>query len=509
MTPAEILARLGERFRLLKSRSSEASERHQTLHAAIDWSYALLDTGEQTLLQWLSVFVGDFDLAAATVVGVGAGLDEFDTVERLGSLVAKSLVERTEADGVSRYRLLETIRQYAAERLATDGDTDRARDVHAAHYVAVGSALFAQYRTPLDFEALEQLRIETPNLAAGLRRLIESGHVADVLRFFDDVGFMDSGLVPFVLMDELGRVADEALARHGTSNAPGYIATLAFSGLRAFQLGDLERYQAGVAAAHAVDPESPLMAGQAIGAAAMGGDLAGGIAIGRAGVERARAANDPRLLSFLLSLLSLAEIAVDPTAALAHVEEAVEIARSFPAPSALVYPLCQLSIVLRAVADDPDRALAAAEECIRLDRSHRKVWTTISEGAAAMLRIDREELASGLRVWADVLHRFDWSGEVGYLSMQLPGGAEALADIDPSFALDLAAIADCGVISKVAVAGFEWFTGLVGELGADAVDAARGRAASMSYDDAVTYIFDNIERLIAEADHEPARQTPE
>jgi predicted ATPase/class 3 adenylate cyclase len=500
MTPAEILARLGERFRFLKSRSGDSPERHQTLHAAIDWSYALLDTGEQTLLQWLSVFVGDFDLAAVTALGIGAGLDEFDTVERLGSLVAKSLVERTETDGGSRYRLLETIRQYAAEWLATEGDTDRARDAHAAHYAATGGALFAQYRTPLDFEALEQLRIETPNLAAGLRRLIESGHVADVLRFFDGVGFMDSGLVPFVLMDELGRVANEALDRHGTSNAPGYVATLAFSGLRAFQLGDLERYQHVVAAAHEADPDSVLMVGAAIGAAAMGGDLAGGIAIGRAGIERARTAGDPRMLSWLLSLVSLSEIPVDPAAALAHVEESVEIAHSLPASSALVYPLCQLSIVLRAVADDPERALAAAEECIRLDRSHRKVWTTISEGAAAMLRVDRGDVASGLRMWADVLHRFDWSGEVGYLSMQLPGGAEALADIDPTFALDLAAIADCGVISKVAVAGFEWFTGLVDELGADAIEAARGRAASMSYDDAVTYIFDNIERLIAEAD---------
>src|SRR5690349_20113183 len=84
--------------------------------------------------------------------------------------------------------------------------------------------------------------------------------------------------------------------------------------------------------------------------------------------------------------------------------------------------------------------------------------------------------------------------------MQLPGGAEAVADIDPSFALDLAAIADCGVISKVAVAGFEWFTGLVGEQGVDAVEAAKARARSMSYDEAVTYIFDNIERLIAEAE---------
>jgi hypothetical protein len=86
--------------------------------------------------------------------------------------------------------------------------------------------------------------------------------------------------------------------------------------------------------------------------------------------------------------------------------------------------------------------------------------------------------------------------------MQLPGAAEVLVDADPSFALGLAAIADCGVISTVPVfeMQYEWFTRLVGELGPDAVEAARARAASMSYDDAVAYIFDNVERLIAEAE---------
>ena len=76
-----------------------AAERHQTLHAAIDWSYELLDPAEQALLQRLSVFVGDFDLAAATAMAADAGLDEFDAVDRLGSLVAKSLVERSDTDG--------------------------------------------------------------------------------------------------------------------------------------------------------------------------------------------------------------------------------------------------------------------------------------------------------------------------------------------------------------------------------------------------------------------------
>ena len=128
MSPAEILTRLDQRFRLLANRDRDVAERHQTLYAAIDWSYALLDPREQAGLRWLSVCVGDFDLGAATRIAAHFGLDEYDAIEVLSSLVAKSLVEHTETVGLSRYRLLETVRQYAAERLDAEGETERARD---------------------------------------------------------------------------------------------------------------------------------------------------------------------------------------------------------------------------------------------------------------------------------------------------------------------------------------------------------------------------------------------
>ena len=124
MSPSEILERLDQRFRMLAVRGRDAPERHQTLHAAIGWSYDLLDADERALLQRLSVFVGDFDLAAATAMAADAGLDEFDAVDRLDSLIAKSLVELSDTTTVSRYRLLETIREYAAEQLYRAANTD-------------------------------------------------------------------------------------------------------------------------------------------------------------------------------------------------------------------------------------------------------------------------------------------------------------------------------------------------------------------------------------------------
>jgi predicted ATPase/class 3 adenylate cyclase/DNA-binding winged helix-turn-helix (wHTH) protein len=502
MSPSEILDRLEQRFRLLTLRGRAAPERHQSLHAAIDWSYELLDTPEQALLQRLSVFVGDFDLDAATAMAADVGLDEFDTVDRLASLIAKSLVEYSDTTTVSRYRLLETIREYAAERLEAAANTASARVAHAAHYLTAGRDLFAALDTPGDFEALEQLRNDTPNLAAGLRYLIASDRVADVLGFFADAGSLDTGIMPFNLQDELGRVADEALREHGTSRMPGYVAAQLYSGMRGFVLGDWDRQQRAVSAANAVDPSSPLISGMALGAAALHGDLAGGISIGLAGVERMRRVGDPRSLSYLLSQLSLCELGVDPVRSLAHAEEAVEVARACAATSALVLPLCQLSIVLEVTRSDPERALAAAEESIRLDRSHRRVWSTLSQGSAAKLRVKRGEVATGLRLWSEALHRLDWSGEVGPLTMQLPALADVIAEIDAPFALELAAIAGSGVIAPYAIfdilEGFERLPFVINEFGPDAVEAARSRAGGMSYEHAIAYVFDGIDRLIAQ-----------
>ena len=112
MTPAEISARLDERFRLLTGGSRTAVERHQTLRQAVDWSYDLLARGEQEMLNRLGVFAGGFTLDAAEAVISGDGIDALDVFESVASLVDKSLVVADQSPGDTRYRLLETIRQY-------------------------------------------------------------------------------------------------------------------------------------------------------------------------------------------------------------------------------------------------------------------------------------------------------------------------------------------------------------------------------------------------------------
>ncbi len=137
MTAEQVAARLDDRFRLLTSGSRAALPRHQTLRASLDWSYALLSQSEQTLLNRLSVFAGGWTLDSAEAVCLGAGLEVADVTDGLLGLVSKSLVVAEETpDRNQRYRLLETVRQYARERLASAGEADIVQEQHAAHFLA-------------------------------------------------------------------------------------------------------------------------------------------------------------------------------------------------------------------------------------------------------------------------------------------------------------------------------------------------------------------------------------
>lgn len=120
MSPREVLRRLEDRFRLLRSRQRDVSDRHQTLLAALDWSYDLLESAERTLLDRLSVFGGSFDLDAAEQICSADPLDPYDVIDLMASLVDKSLVTVLRAGGSTRYRMLETVRQYASSHVGVE-----------------------------------------------------------------------------------------------------------------------------------------------------------------------------------------------------------------------------------------------------------------------------------------------------------------------------------------------------------------------------------------------------
>ena len=159
LSPSQIHERLGDRFRLLTSRRRGA-RRQQTLQAALDWSHALLDDRERVAFRRLSVFAGSFSPAGAGVI-----LDDPKAPELVGSLARKSMVVVEHSGAEHRYRLLESVRVYAAQRLLEAGEDVAARDRHRDHLLAWVESLPAE-RTLLDPDGV--IRAERDNLQAAL-----------------------------------------------------------------------------------------------------------------------------------------------------------------------------------------------------------------------------------------------------------------------------------------------------------------------------------------------------
>lgn len=161
----EILEGLQDRFRLLTGRSRSAVRRQQTLRASVDWSHALLTEPERMLFRQLAVFPAGFDLAATQAVVGGETLEPYDVLDQLSQLVDKSLVVSDDSGGRTRYRLLETVRQYAAERLEESGEAAAVRTRHRDHYTALAVALDAPAGSDHE-RRLEQAETEIDNLRA-------------------------------------------------------------------------------------------------------------------------------------------------------------------------------------------------------------------------------------------------------------------------------------------------------------------------------------------------------
>jgi predicted ATPase/class 3 adenylate cyclase len=170
LRPRQIRDRLGERFRVLTGGSRAALPRQQTLRALIDWSHDLLDAREQTLFRRLGIFAGDFVLDAATAVGSGDGLDDVECFDVLASLVDKSLV-LAEPDGDAfRYRLLESTREYARERLDAAGEREATATRHLHSLRDRFVTAFERYqRTARSDEIVSLLGAELEDVRAALQ----------------------------------------------------------------------------------------------------------------------------------------------------------------------------------------------------------------------------------------------------------------------------------------------------------------------------------------------------
>jgi predicted ATPase/DNA-binding SARP family transcriptional activator len=300
----DIADRLDDRFRFLRSWRRLATPRHQTLRATIDWSYELLAANERDLLAALSVFAGGFTLDS--VAAICADLDLARADELVSRLVDSSLVVAGTRNGGTRYRLLETIREYAAERLTSSGRREELHRSHAEHYLEIAAG--ARTRDPVGkLEALEILDRERENLHAALRWTLATGSelavplAAALWHYWLIRGYRRQGL----------EWLERALALPTDAPSPARAVALSGAALLARLLGDFTRAERfaheGVALGRVVGPPVALTASLNVltTLAALDGDFERARDYCDESVAVARAARDERLEA--LALFTLAE----------------------------------------------------------------------------------------------------------------------------------------------------------------------------------------------------------
>lgn len=188
MSIDQLAHRLDDRFRLLTSGSRTALPRHKTLRAVVDWSWELLTDAERAVLRRLSVFSGGASLEAAERVCAGDAVEQGQVLELLTALAEKSLL-RADGDGAPRYRMLGTIKEYAADRLAEAGESDLARQAHLAYFTELAETAEPHLRRAEQLAWLATLRTDHDNISAALRGAIAAGDAQAAMRLAAATGW--------------------------------------------------------------------------------------------------------------------------------------------------------------------------------------------------------------------------------------------------------------------------------------------------------------------------------
>ena len=188
MTPEQIESRLDDRFRLLRGSRRGRTERHQTLRNAVAWSYDLLEPLERTVFDRLSAFAGGFQLDAAVAVAGGEDMDPLDVEDAVAALVERSMVLAAPTEDGTRYRLLETLRQFGEDRLIESGDGGMIRDRHLAWVHDFVGQAGPGLHGPDDVYWSRALRREFDNLRTAFYRAIDNGDGAAVTHFLRELG---------------------------------------------------------------------------------------------------------------------------------------------------------------------------------------------------------------------------------------------------------------------------------------------------------------------------------
>jgi predicted ATPase/class 3 adenylate cyclase len=403
LSPSEIARRLDERFRLLTGGTRTAVERHQTLRAAVDWSYALLTSEEQVLLDRLGVFSGGFTFDAAEAVA-GELESGSDVLDLLGQLVDKSLVVADEqADGSTRYRLLETIRQYALEQLDATGASDEVRRRHAEHYITVAQATEGALWTRDEDEWLRIVDQELGNFRAALDWAIGVGDADVALRLAVPLGEVGAPRPRYTIARWLVR----AVAMPAAFDHPLRPHVAAWAAQGAFSIStSVAELSQGVAEMDAAFERAglepiPIAHAAHAALAVITGAEDEAIRHSTAAVELALATGDRRWAATWAGLLAgMLALRGRPEEAIQRAEQSRALASEsgtlcVPAETALGFALSQV---------DPEAAIPQLEAAWTLSMSEgNEVMLSVSGTCLGSLLVARGDVGSGLEYYDQLL----------------------------------------------------------------------------------------------------------
>jgi len=486
MTVAELARRLERSFAVLGTGPRGAVERHQTLRAAIDWSYGLLAGPEQRLLARLAVFAGGATLQAAEGVCGGDGIDPDTVLELLAALVARSLVVAEEHGPQSRYRLLEPIRQYGEERLAAAGETEQWRARHAAYY----TGLLTQVRDHADDPGEEvfwavRLGAEQDNLLAAWSWAIGTGNVGSAFSILAGFARVEvRSTYPLVLAGEA------ALELPGASEHPGYPLALAVSAAFASNRVDVTtaeelcRRAADANAGQAIPDwrvEETICAARHNIALAAGafGDAA---RLAEQAADLARAGGDLADASVELTFAASDHVLIDDApAALPLAREALALARQTGAPALIATSLLALGAAV--VGTDPEQARACLRESRELSTAlghHSAIDLLWATGIAFLLGDQVATLERGRRA----IRGLQWAGRIR-MALVLYMIAGALLATRPDAAAIIQGAAQTYVVESPKFALLS--STVTASLGEERARELRARGADMDWDQALAY----------------------
>ncbi len=267
LSVGQVAAGLSDRFRLLTGGGRDAPSRQATLEASVQWSFGLLSDAERLALVRLSVFAGGFDLEAAEAVVAGPAIDETRVLDLVTALADRSLLHVVEQDGRARYQLLETVREFARERLTELDEPARVRDRHLGHFIALAGRAQAGLDGPDAAAWNARLARDLPDLRAAMAWTVDSGRPEAVLDIAEPTRRFWFDRSRYSEMERWLRAAVDSPAATDADRARGLVTAslvIAGSGFLASAHGFAER---AVSVARVLEVDDTLALGHVLRAA--------------------------------------------------------------------------------------------------------------------------------------------------------------------------------------------------------------------------------------------------